>query len=364
MTDNGSIIYGLEFQVRALSAVVAETEAIKFLIGTQSTKMTNNQVHLIHLDEDDSLNSQIFQHKEGEIWSLSSSPHDSSLISTCYNSLTSDMNCVMGSALWRIPDTQSDTTPVLELVQTLDTQSHGSEVKASCFHPVEKNKVGTLVDNKVLIQDIQANTLLSSIVLERKGQPKFTTGKWNPQNNSSQFVCVDDTNARAWDLRAPSKCAWSIEGAHTQLVRDIDLNPNKQYIVATCGDDGKAKFWDVRSPGVPLVCRSDHYHWIWNIRYNHYHDQLVATASSDTRVLITCLQSISSEPNSKDIDGEIVSERSQDRVIARFDQHEESVYCVEWSAADPWTLASLSYDGRLLINRVPKAEKYKILALD
>ncbi|XP_017299118.1 EARP-interacting protein homolog [Diaphorina citri] len=134
MTDNGSIIYGLEFQVRALSAVVAETEAIKFLIGTQSTKMTNNQVHLIHLDEDDSLNSQIFQHKEGEIWSLSSSPHDSSLISTCYNSLTSDMNCVMGSALWRIPDTQSDTTPVLELVQTLDTQSHGSEVKVSKKH--------------------------------------------------------------------------------------------------------------------------------------------------------------------------------------------------------------------------------------
>uniref|UniRef100_A0A8D9F929 Protein TSSC1 n=2 Tax=Cacopsylla melanoneura TaxID=428564 RepID=A0A8D9F929_9HEMI len=378
MPDNSSIIYGLEFQVRALSAVVAETETTKFLIGTQSTKMTNNQVHLIHLDEDDNLSSQIYQHKDGEIWSLASSPHDSSLLSTVFNSLTPDLNCVMGASLWKIPDIPSDTTSGLEPVLTLDTQSHGAEVKVCCFHPVEKNKVGTVVDNKVLIQDILANTLVSSIVLERKGQPKFTTGKWNPQNNSSQFVGVDDTNIRGWDLRTPSKCAWSIEGAHSQLIRDLDLNPNKQYIVASCGDDGKSKFWDLRSPGVPLVCRSDHSHWIWNIRYNHYHDQLVATASSDTRVLVTCLQSISSEPTpstphtpSNESSPPSIPEHTPsketdtgDRVIARFDQHEESVYCVEWSGADPWTLASLSYDGRLLINRVPKAEKYKILALD
>lgn len=86
-------------------------------------------------------------------------------------------------------------------------------------------------------------------------------------------------------------------------------------------------------------------------------------------MLITCLQSISSEPKRDEFepkrDDQIVARSDpEDRVIARFDQHEESVYCVEWSAADPWTLASLSYDGRLLINRVPKAEKYKILALD
>lgn len=352
-TDSRTLIYGLEFQARTLAAVLAETEHIKFLIGTQSIKMTNNQVHLIHLDEDQNLSSQIFQHHKGEIWALSSSPHDSSLISTCYNSLTPDMNCVMGAALWKIPDIQDDTIPALEPVQNLDTQ-HGSEVKVSCFHPSEKNKVGTVVDNKVLVQDIQANTLLSTIVLERKGQPKFTTGKWNSQSNGSQFVCVDDCNARAWDLRAPSKCAWTIDAAHSQLIRDVDLNPNKQYILATCGDDGKSKFWDVRSPNMPLICRSDHSHWVWNIRYNPYHDQLVATASSDTCVLISCLPSVCSEPGGP----------QGDRVIARLNQCEEAVYCVEWAAADPWTLASLSYDGRLLINRVPKEEKYKILALD
>ncbi len=34
---------------------------------------------------------------------------------------------------------------------------------------------------------------------------------------------------------------------------------------------------------------------------------------------------------------------------------------VEWSTADPWVFASLSYDGRVVINRVPSSIKYKIL---
>ena len=34
---------------------------------------------------------------------------------------------------------------------------------------------------------------------------------------------------------------------------------------------------------------------------------------------------------------------------------------VAWSAADPWMFASLSYDGRIAVNSVPSAVKYKIL---
>jgi hypothetical protein len=43
--------------------------------------------------------------------------------------------------------------------------------------------------------------------------------------------------------------------------------------------------------------------------------------------------------------------------------HEDSVYTAEWSAADPWTFASLSYDGRLVIGSVPPAVKFGILNL-
>lgn len=50
-----------------------------------------------------------------------------------------------------------------------------------------------------------------------------------------------------------------------------------------------------------------------------------------------------------------------DGVINTYEEHEDSVYALDWSAADPWTFASLSYDGRLVINRVPRSVKYKIL---
>ena len=51
----------------------------------------------------------------------------------------------------------------------------------------------------------------------------------------------------------------------------------------------------------------------------------------------------------------------QDSVVQIFEEHEDSVYSVEWSASDPWVFASLSYDGRVVINHVPRSEKYKIL---
>ena len=53
----------------------------------------------------------------------------------------------------------------------------------------------------------------------------------------------------------------------------------------------------------------------------------------------------------------------EDGKIKTFDDHEDSVYCVEWSATDPWVFASLSYDGRLVINHVPRSIKFRILNL-
>lgn len=50
-----------------------------------------------------------------------------------------------------------------------------------------------------------------------------------------------------------------------------------------------------------------------------------------------------------------------DGIVNICEEHEDSVYTAEWSSVDPWIYASLSYDGRLDINRVPRAIKYRIL---
>lgn len=88
MECDNPVIYGLEFQTRALSAQNAETDIVRFLVGTQSMKLNNNQVHLVELnDETNKLRTQVYQHNVGEIWSLQASPMDPSQFITSYSTL-------------------------------------------------------------------------------------------------------------------------------------------------------------------------------------------------------------------------------------------------------------------------------------
>ncbi|XP_064412481.1 EARP-interacting protein homolog isoform X3 [Latimeria chalumnae] len=237
-------------------------------------------------------------------------------------------------------------------------------------------RVFSLADNHLLLWDLQESStkavLSNSATLEGKGQLKFTSGRWSPHHNCTQVATANDTAVRGWDIRSMSQ-TYCIENAHGQLVRDLDFNPNKQYYLASCGDDCKVKFWDTRNINEPVKTLEEHSHWVWSVRYNHSHDQLVLTGSSDSRVILSNMVSISSEPFGQLVDEEELSdpednhqeektkEPLQDSIIATYEEHEDSVYAVEWSSADPWLFASLSYDGRLVINRVPRALKYRIL---
>ena len=137
--------------------------------------------------------------------------------------------------------------------------------------------------------------------------------------------------------------------------------------------------------------------------YNRFHDQLLLSAGSDGQVVLHSVASLSSAPHGETYgtttdddpsDLEPSPDRKQasdpknpmaaaaaaaaaqpprkdrrrsrtdklaDGVLSVFEQHEESVYSVVWSAADPWVLASLSYDGRVAVSMVSNEDKYKII---
>lgn len=50
-----------------------------------------------------------------------------------------------------------------------------------------------------------------------------------------------------------------------------------------------------------------------------------------------------------------------DGVVASYDDFEDSVYAAAWSHSDAWIWAGVSYDGKLMLNHVPKGIKYSIL---
>ncbi|XP_034015663.1 EARP-interacting protein homolog [Thalassophryne amazonica] len=385
MEDDAPVIYGLEFQARALTAQTAETDAVRFLVGTQSLRF-DNQIHIIDFDDENNIiNKNVLLHQAGEIWHIGASPADKAVLTTCYNK-TSDSRVVSCAAVWRMPsdwetgnhespDDSAHNPQSLELLCHLD----GTNGNAACvlWEPMGDGKrVISLADNYALLWDLQESstqaTVSSTITHEGKGQLKFTSGKWSPHHNCSQLATANDTAIRGWDLRTMSQI-YCIENAHGQLVRDLDFNPNRQYYLASCGDDCKIKFWDVRNVQEPVKTLEEHSHWVWSVRYNHSHDQLVLTASSDSRLILSNMVSISSEPFGHLVDDEELSDGEEnhqedkskeplkDSVVSTYEEHEDSVYAAEWSSADPWLFASLSYDGRLVINRVPRALKYRIL---
>ncbi|KAG1682467.1 EARP-interacting [Nymphon striatum] len=289
-----------------------------------------------------------------------------------------DNKCETHGAIWKIPEVES-SSPSDENISTsghsslellCKLQTDGKDVKCINWNPCEDSStIISVVDNKFQLWDLNESStfakLIGTCVLDVKGQPKFNSGRWNPHQKCSQFGTVNDTSIRGWDLRTMQQ-TYCIENAHCQLVRDIDFNPNKQYYLVSCGDDCYTKFWDIRNTSESLLSISNHSHWVWKVRYNHFHDQLILTSSSDSRVILSNIASLSSEPFGHLIDDENEDDESrknvpEDGVISRYEEHEDSVYAVEWSVADPWIFASLSYDGRLVINRVPRSEKYKIL---
>jgi hypothetical protein len=109
---------------------------------------------------------------------------------------------------------------------------------------------------------------------------------------------------------------------------------------------------------------------VTSVSFNRFHDQLLLTASTDCQVNLQSIVSVSSAPvaesqddGSSKKDSELEEEYGKpvDGLVQKYDQHEDSVYSVAWSTADPWIFASLSYDGRLVVNRVPNQHKYKII---
>ena len=144
-------------------------------------------------EEDSTIKTSVFNHPEGEIWKLNTSPLDKTSLATCYNAVSNDNTCCMKTALYRIPQTENpETVENLSLGTKFETDQYGSEIKTTEFHPTDLNKAVTVMENHVVFWDIsgeEAKSILN-VQLSGKNNPKFTTGKWNPHQNCNQVVKI------------------------------------------------------------------------------------------------------------------------------------------------------------------------------
>lgn len=245
---------------------LAENEAneIRFFVATQTLK-PQNQIHMVDFDDATSiLKQKVFPHPDGEIWKLNCSPHDVRTLLSCYSTVKSSQ-VVMRTAIHRLPDfsATNDNKELFnfETSEVLDTDSFGSIIRTTEFNKSDANSLATVVDDKILLHArTEAKTRVVAEI-NAKNSPKFTTGKWSEHHQGNQFIALIDCSVRSYDIRDPNNCAWSIDDAHTQTVRDLDCNPNKHCHFVTGGDDGAVKIWDSRFTKEAVFVRNDHQHW-------------------------------------------------------------------------------------------------------
>jgi len=374
MREEHSLIHGLELQGRALTAVTGDSDNVAFLVGTQSLRHTNMLYKVIMDEENNQLAKRAYKHSLGEVWHIDSCPDNPSLFTSTFGEKSGVGGWRKRAALMALPedvgDSEEDQVEV-EVRTEMDTVVEGGgEVSSTTFQPNDSSKVVCLVGDRAVMADIGEEEVkkLYTVTHSVRGQTRIETGRFNPHRNCHQYATACGSQVIGWDSRTGEQ-GWIITNTTQQgNIRTMDFNPNKQYYLCTGGDDGMVSIWDTRNPTEPLYSHRQHSHWVWGVRYNTFHDQLLLSAGSDSRVVLSSMASLSSEPYGSLVEQEEEQQDGEtggleDGVIQVWADHEDSVYTAEWSTADPWIFGSLSYDGRLVIGHVPRAVKFRILNL-
>ncbi|KJP87246.1 hypothetical protein AK88_03163 [Plasmodium fragile] len=176
-------------------------------------------------------------------------------------------------------------------------------------------------------------------------------GIFDPHHENILTV-ISDTNVYGYDIKNDVEI-FSTFANHKADLSSIDFNPNIPNVIVTSSNDGYVKFWDLRFLTDAFLTINTHSHWITSIHFNNFHDELLLSTSSDNTVKLHRIDYPASLNLKK--------KETNYQLIRTYSDHEESVYQGMWSKTDAWVFASLSYDGKCVVNSVPMEQKYKIL---
>uniref|UniRef100_A0A8R1HWD7 WD_REPEATS_REGION domain-containing protein n=1 Tax=Caenorhabditis japonica TaxID=281687 RepID=A0A8R1HWD7_CAEJA len=352
------LMFGMDCEARCMVSVAADEENVCFLVGTNNIKNDNNQVNKLYMDQEaQRLMSKSFRHPAGEVRAIAAHPSKANILATC----TADFSSLGGShsiTVWNIEEDKRTLETVAR--HPCDSIMHCLEWESS------SNRAATMTPFTPLVHLLDMHDepqLIQKIDISREDGELFSA-RWSPHYDGNMLGVTVGRSAICMDTRTANEHL-RVPNAHSHRAISIDFNPNLQHVIATCGDDGYVRIWDTRSPTEALMSLHPHAHWVWQVRFHPVHDQLLLTGGSDACVVLSCAQSVSSEQIEEEDDEDEVEmvEKLQDGQLERIDEHEDSVYSCAWSAADPWSFASLSYDGRMILSNVSRKHKYALMQL-
>ncbi|KMZ65363.1 Protein TSSC1 [Zostera marina] len=341
--STGIVYGGLKYQARCIADVKADANSISFLAGTLSLK-DENEVHLIRLSASGTelVCDGLFYHPT-EIWDLSSCPFDHEIFST-----VSSTGQKYEANIWHIPE-QDGQSNASQLEQLLSLEAHTRKIKCVLWWPSGKHdKLISMDEENLLLWNIDCSNKTAKVQSQESVGIRhyLSGGAWDPHDQNS--VCaISDSVVQCWDLRTMKK-ANSIEHAH---VLDVDYNPKRQNIIVTVENESGICVWDLRMPKVPIKELPGHAHWTWTVKHNPEYEDLILSAGTDSTVKLWFTSiSQTSEPTLEGL--ESPTSRKIEPLLNLYNDYEDSVYGIAWSSREPTLFASLSYDGRVVVESI------------
>lgn len=358
-----AVTHNLSKRARCIEPVHGDTERNLFLVGTLGFR-EENEVHLLAYKSNAKVKTIHELGHKNEVHNITASPTDPRLFYTCPD-----------GALYRLPADDAPASTALELVHQLE---RGDSTEA--YHQVEwsaacpKKLVGVSY-SRLELWDIETAQPNKQPLTSTEGPlRRFYVARWDTHFDN-QIWTLDRTSLRGWDWRS-GKEAFTVEHAHEQGGRGLDINRNKTYSLVTAGDDSSMKFWDSRNLGEGPIkqIREAHTHWVTNVFHHPDYDQLVISSGTDGTVKLWDFQSVSSakpkptgDPASRrEMDvSQASAGQKKEGLMQEYQDHEESVYGLAWTASqtDAWVFGSISYDGRIAFNSVSQDTQLSILGV-
>ncbi|CAI0434952.1 unnamed protein product [Linum tenue] len=302
------------------------------------------QVHLIRLSADGTelICEGLFSHPN-EIWDLRSCPFDQRIFTTVYSTGES-----YGAAVWQIPELYGQlNSPQLERVALLD--AHVSKIKCVLWWPSGRNdKLVSIDEENLFLWSLDSSKKAAQVQSkESAGTMHYLSGgAWDPHDvNSIAATC--ESSVQFWDLRTMTKTS-SIDVSH---VRTIDYDTKKDHILVTAEDETGIHIWDLRKTKVPIRELPGHTHWTWAVACNPEYDGLILSGGTDSAVNLWLAPTGSRDEITSD-SGQNSLSLKVDPLVNSYTDYEDSVYGLAWSSREPWIFASLSYDGRVVVESV------------
>lgn len=354
------VTHGLKYQARSLAASPGSTQQSRWFVGTNALR-EENVVQLLEFNPETEGIKVLASYLHGqEVWHLAPHPTQEQTLATIGN-----QGGMHTATVWGFTAKQ-------QLTKKAELKAGTGTPRSVLWHLQRGNEAISIEDGRWRLWHLSDAANMTGDV-GAGDLYTFWGGAWDP-HDPSRLCTAGGNGVQIWDTRSMKRVG-ETPHAHLMPVRDIDFAKQQQHKIVSAGDDCKLCIWDLRMLGSainPLLELGGHSHWVWQAKFNPHHDSLLLSTSSDClanlwHTPLTAGESNRSQVGSRGLQGGAggqskgFGKEAHNGMACSYDDHEDSIYGAAWSLADPWTFASLSYDGRLVVNRVPSHTKYKIL---